>query len=111
MGESETSLPDMGEATTGVIMYMATLATDEETRMGREALHRVETQWGRSFQRVKEGVNHLYVTSKVAETEAFEDELTKRFNMDLMRLGEAVRMTAIKLKQRGSMWTLSLIHI
>ena len=60
-------------------MHMVTLATDEITRMGREALHRVETQWGRPFQRVKEGINIFYVTNKrVAETEAFEEEFIKR---------------------------------
>ena len=45
----------------------------------------METQWGRPFQRVKEGVNVFYVTTKrVAETEAFEEEFIKRFNADLM---------------------------
>ena len=38
-GEGGTSLPDRVEKTMGVIMYMATLATDENTQMGREALH------------------------------------------------------------------------
>ena len=72
----------------GVIMYMATLVTDENTQMGRKALHRVETQWGRPFPSVKEGINLVYVTNKrVAETEAFEEEFIKRFNADLMRLG------------------------
>ena len=90
-GEGGTSLPDRVEATMGVIMHMVTLATDEITRMGREALHRVETQWGRRLQRVKEGRNIFYVTSKrVAETEAFE-EFLKPFNADLMRLGGVVR--------------------
>ena len=42
--EGEPSIPDSVEATMGVIMYVATLATDENTRMGREALDRVETQ-------------------------------------------------------------------
>ena len=76
---------------TRIIRYMATLAMDDNTQMGREALHRVEMQWGRRFQRVKEGINHLYVTNKrVAETKAFEEEFTKRFNTDLIRLTEAV---------------------
>ena len=57
--EGGTSLPGRVEAATEVIMYMATLATDDNTRMGTEALHRVETQWGRPFQRVKEGINLL----------------------------------------------------
>ena len=43
-GEGETSLPDKVEATMGMIMHMVTLATDENTRMGREALHRVERE-------------------------------------------------------------------
>ena len=38
-GEGGTSLPGRVEATMGTIMYMATLAADENTRMGREALH------------------------------------------------------------------------
>ena len=41
--EGGTSLPDRVEATMGVIMYMAALAADENTRMRREELHRVET--------------------------------------------------------------------
>ena len=101
--EGGTSLPDRVEATMGVAMYMATLATDENTWMGREALSRVETQWGRQFQRVKEEINQFYVTNKrVAETEAFEEEFIKRFNAHLMRLGEEGRMIAMKLKWRGT---------
>ena len=89
--EGGTSLPGRVEAMTRIIRYMATLAMDDNTQMGREALHRVEMQWGRRFQRVKEGINHLYVTNKrVAETKAFEEEFTKRFNTDLIRLTEAV---------------------
>ena len=101
--EGGISLPDRVEATMGVIMYMATLAMDENTQMGRETLFRVETQWGRPFQRVKEGINHFYVTNRrVAETETFEEEFIKRFNADLMRLGEEVRMIAMKLKRMGT---------
>ena len=101
--EGGTSLPDRVEATMGVIWYMATLATNENTRMGREALFRVETQSGRPFQRVKEEINRFYVNNRrVAETEAFEEEFIKRFNADLMRLGEEVRMIAMKLKRRGT---------
>ena len=71
-----------------------------EHGMGIEALYRLETQWGRPFQRVKEGISLFYVTNKkVAETVVFE-ELIKRFNADLMRLGEAVRMIAMNLKRR-----------
>ena len=78
MSEGGTSLSDRVEATMGVIMCMATLATDENTLMGREALHRVETQYGRPFQRVKERINLFYVINKrVAETEAFEEEFIK----------------------------------
>ena len=90
----------------GVIMCMATLTMGENTRMGREALHRVETQWGRQqFQRVKEGINHFYVTNKgMAETEAFGEDFTKWFNTDLMRLGEAVQLTAMKLKRSTTAW-------
>ena len=54
-GDGGKSLLDRVDATMGVIMYMAPLATDQNTQMGREALHRVETQWGGPFQRVKEG--------------------------------------------------------
>ena len=94
--EDGTSLPDRVEATIGVIMYVATLAMDENTRVGRGALYRVETKWGRQFQRVKDGINHFYVTNRrVTETEAFEEECTKWFNEDIMRLGEAVRMSAM----------------
>ena len=49
---------------------------------------------------MKEGISLFYVTNKkVAETVVFE-ELIKRFNADLMRLGEAVRMIAMNLKRR-----------
>ena len=103
--EGGTSLPDMMEPTMWVKKYIATLATDENARMEREALQRVETQRWRPFQRVKEGINHFIVTNKrVAETEAFAEEFTKGFIADLMRLGEAVRMIAIKLKRRGTTW-------
>ena len=86
--EGGTSLPDMMEPTMWVKKYIATLATDENARMGREALQRVETQWWRPFQRVKEGINNLIATNKkVAETEAFAEDLTKGFIVDLMRLG------------------------
>ena len=37
---------------------------------------------------------------RAAETEAFKDEFIKRFNVDLMILGEAVRMIAMNLKRR-----------
>ena len=48
---------------------------------------------------MKEGITLFHVTNKgVAETEAYEEELIERFNADLMRLGEAVRMMAIKLR-------------
>ena len=88
----------------GVIMSMSTLATDENTRMGAEALHRVETQWGQTFQRVKM-TNHFHVTNdRVVETEAFEEEFTKRFNADLMRLGDSVQMIEMKSKRRGTTW-------
>ena len=84
-------------------MYMATLATDDNTRMGKEGLFRVETPWGRPFQQVREGINHFYVTNRiVAEAEAFEEESIGRFNADLMRLGEEVRMVAVRLKRRGT---------
>ena len=74
---------------------MAMLAMDENTRMERESTHRVETEWGRPFKRVKEGITHLYVTNKrMARTEAFEEEFTKPFNADLMRFVEALRMIA-----------------
>ncbi|CAN0566100.1 unnamed protein product, partial [Laminaria digitata] len=52
--EGGTSLTDRVEATLGIIMHMATLAIDEHTRMRQEALHRVETEWGRQFQNIKE---------------------------------------------------------
>ena len=80
-----------------MIMYMTT--------MGTEALYPVERQWGRPFQRVKEGVNLFYVASKrVAEADAFKEEFIKRSNADLVRLGKALRMIAMKLKRRGTTW-------
>ena len=48
--EGGTSLPDRVKATLGVILHMATLATDEHPRMGQEALDRVEAQLERRFQ-------------------------------------------------------------
>ena len=47
-GEGGTSLPDRVEATTGVVMYMAKLAAGDNSRVGREALRRVDMQWGHS---------------------------------------------------------------
>ena len=104
--EGGTSLPDRVEATMGVTMYMATLATDENTRMRTQALFRVETQWGRSFQRVKEGIDHLYVTNmRVTEKEAFEEDFIKRFNVNLMRSGEEMRTIAMELNRWGTTWS------
>ena len=62
--EGGTSLADIVKATMGMIMYMVTLVTDENTRMGREALHPVETQWGRPFQLEKEGIHYFYETKE-----------------------------------------------
>lgn len=47
--EDGTSLSGRVEATTGIIRYAVTLAMDENTRMGREALHLVKTRWGQQF--------------------------------------------------------------
>lgn len=70
--EGGISLPDRVEATMAVLMYMTTLATDDDTRMGREEIGRVGTQWGKQFQRVKGGINLFVVTNKsVEQTEAF----------------------------------------
>ena len=103
--EGGTSLPDRLEATLGVIMRMETLATDPHTKTGREALDRVETQWGQKFQRIKECVNHFFVTRKgVAEMDDFKDEFVSRFNADLAALGEEVRMQAMRRKRRGNTW-------
>ena len=44
--EGGAALPDRVDATLGVILYMARLATDVNTKMGRESLGRVENQWG-----------------------------------------------------------------
>ena len=44
--EGGISLPGRVEARMAIIKYMATLATDGNTRMGREVPYRVETQWG-----------------------------------------------------------------
>ena len=104
-GDGGTSLPDRVEATMGAVMYMETLATDDNTWVGREALRRVGMQWGRQFQQVKEGVYHFYATNeRVVETDAFQEKCKRRFNADLMRLGEAVRMATMKLKQRDCTW-------
>ena len=71
-----------------------------EHGMEIETLYRVETQWGRPFQRVEERISPFYVTNKkVAEKVVFE-EFIKRFKSDLMRLGDAVRMIAMNLKRR-----------
>ena len=89
----------------GVILHMAQLATDEHTKMGREALGRVETQWGKPFQRIKEGINHFFVTNRrVVESDSFKEEFVSRFNTDLPVLGEAVREQALRLKRRGNTW-------
>ena len=67
--EGGTSLPDRVEETMWVITYMVTLTTDEDTTIRGEALHRVKTQWGGPLQRMKEGINLLYMTNqRVAET-------------------------------------------
>ena len=103
--EGGTALPDRVEATLGVILYMARLATDGHTKMGRDALGRVESQWGKPFHSVKEGVNHFFVTNRrVVESEYFQEEFVTRFNMDLAELGEEVRTQALRLKRRGNTW-------
>ena len=97
------SLPDRMEATMRVIMYMANIATDENARMGRKVLCRGGMRWGQQFHRVKDGIGHVYVINEnVVETESCEEELIRRFNADLMRLGGAGRMNVMKLKERGS---------
>ena len=62
--EAGADLPDRVEATLGVVLYMAKLATDVHTKMGREALERGENQWGKPFHSIKEGVNLFFVTNK-----------------------------------------------
>ena len=51
------SLPERVKATIGMVMYMTTFVTNENTRMGREALCRVDMQWGRQL-------HDVYVTTK-----------------------------------------------
>ena len=41
---------------------------------------------------------------KRQETEDFDLEFIKRIIVDLMRLGEAVRLMSMKLKRRGTTW-------
>ena len=48
--EGGTSLPDRVEETTRVVIHIATLATDGNTWMRREEMHRVKPQWGRPFE-------------------------------------------------------------
>ena len=57
LGEGATALQDRVEATLGVILYMARLATDVHTNMGREALGRVERQRGKTLHSIKEGTS------------------------------------------------------
>lgn len=42
-------------ATLEVVMHMAKLATDEHTKMGREASDRVEMRWGKALQSNNKG--------------------------------------------------------
>lgn len=82
MKDGGTSLPERGRLwwVGSCTWYMATLATDEITPLGRKALHRVETEWGRQFQRVKKMINQLHVThQKVAETIDIVEEWTELF--------------------------------
>ena len=82
-------------------------STHKNLAEGREALRRVEPQWGRAAAPERQGrhVNHFYVTHKrVAETEAFEEELVRHLNVDLVGLGQGVRMKAMKLKRRAKVW-------
>ena len=102
--EGGAALPDRVNATLGVIMYMARLATDVHTKMGREALGRVENQWGKPFNSMKKWVNHFFVTNRVVEPEYFQDEFVTRYNMDLAELGEEVRTQTPRLKRRGNTW-------
>ena len=103
--EGGTILPDRVEATLGGILYMAMLATDVHTKMGREALGRVQSQWGKPFHSEKEGVNNFFVTNRrLVESEYFQVEYVTRFNMNLAQLGEEVRTQALRLKQRGNTW-------
>ena len=102
--EGEISLPNRSKATMDGIMYMATLTTDDNPRMGRGALRRMEMQRGRKNQQVKERIKHIYVTNKrVVETDAFKEN-HEALQCGLRRLGEALRMTVMKLKRRGSTW-------
>ena len=58
--EERTALPDSLGASSGVILYMAKLATDAHTKMRRETLERVENHWGKPFHSVKKGINHFF---------------------------------------------------
>ena len=92
-----TALPDCVEATLGVMLYIANLATDANTKMGQEALERVENQWEKPFHSLKEGVYHFFVTNRrVVESEYLQDEFGTRFNVDLAELEKDVR--------RGNTW-------
>ena len=72
------------KATLVVILYMAKLATDVHTKMGREALERMENQCGKPFHSINEGANHFFVTTRRAvDSDGFRDEFVTRFNMDL----------------------------
>ena len=106
--EGGTALPDRVEATLGVILYMARLATDVHTKMGREASGRVESQWGKPFHSIKEGVYHFFVTNRrVVESENFQDKFVTRFNMGLAELGKEVRTQALRLMRRGNTWLMA----
>ena len=101
--EGGTALPERVEATLVVIFHMAKLATEEHTKMGREALERVETQWRKPVESVEEGVNQFFVTNRrVVESDSSQDEFVARFNVDLAASGEAVRTQALRLKRGGT---------
>ena len=77
--EGGTALPDRTEAALGVILHMARLAMHVLSKMGREALGRVESQWGKPFYSMKEGAYNFFLTNKrVVGSEYFQDEFVRR---------------------------------
>ena len=65
----------------GIMRCVEILPTAENGRKERAVLHPVGAQLRRLFQRFKDGINHSHMTiRRVAETEALEEQFTKRLN-------------------------------
>lgn len=103
--EEGAALPDRVETTSGVLLYIAKLAPDAHSHIGRKTSEQGENQYGKPFYSTKERVNSVFETNRnVVESYDFQDEFVTRFNIDLAQLAEPVRTKALRLELRGNTW-------